>query len=97
MMESAHGYLVERRTDERFEAARQEAESLMDEVEGMFSEIERAIGPSDFGREVLDKARKAVDLARSAIEHKNTDAVKEQVEQLLRAQRMFRGVVSGAH
>jgi molecular chaperone DnaK len=97
MMESAHGYLVERRTDERFEAARQEAESLMDEVEGMFSEIERAIGPSDFGREVLDKARKAVELARSAIEHKNTDAVKEQVEQLLRAQRMFRGVVSGAH
>ena len=97
MMESAHGYLVERRTDERFEAARQEAESLIDEVEGMFSEIERAIGPSDFGREVLEKARKAVELARSAIEHKNTDAVKGQVEQLLRAQRMFRGVVSGAH
>jgi molecular chaperone DnaK len=97
MMESAHGYLVERRTDERFEAARQEAESLIDEVEGMFSEIERAIGPSDFGREVLDKARKAVDLARSAIERRNTEAVQGQVEQLLRAQRMFRGVVSGAH
>ena len=94
MMASAHSYLLERRGDEAFEAARQEAETLMDEIEAMFPDIEAAVGPSDFGREALGKARKAVEATRTAIGRKDTSAVKSQVEQLHRTQRMFRGVVT---
>ena len=94
MMDHAREYMVERRTDEHFEAARQEAETLISDVERMFPEIERVVGTADFGRDAIAKARSVLEMARAAIVSKNTDAVKEQIEQLLRTQRMFRGVVS---
>jgi hypothetical protein len=37
-----------------------------------------------------------VDRTRQAIERKDADAVKEQLEQLARTERMFRGVVARA-
>ena len=94
MMSSAQDYLVERRSDEHFEGAKQEAETLMAEIEHMFPEIERVVGGADFGRDAIAKARSAVDKTRVAIAAKDTTQLKEQVDQLARTQRMFKGVVS---
>lgn len=94
MMANAQEYLVERRTDEAFEAAKQEAETLIHAVEQMFPEIERVVGGSDFGREALAKARGVLDRSTQAIQSHSTDAVREQIEQLARIQRMFKGVAS---
>src|SRR6187455_1616013 len=80
MMTNAQDYMVERRTDEKFEAAKQEAETLIEEIESLFPEIERVVGSADFGRDAVSKARAALDRARAAIRSKNTDAVKEQIE-----------------
>jgi molecular chaperone DnaK len=96
MMQSAEDYMVERRGDEQFEAARQEAETIMNEIEEMFPEIERLVGSADFGRDAIGKARGIVDKTRTAIQRKDTNAVKAQVEQLARTQRMFKGVVARA-
>ncbi len=87
MMSSAQDYLVERRSDEQSEGAKQEAETLM-------AEIERVVGGADFGRDAIAKARSAVDKTRAAIASKDTTQLKEQVDQLARTQRMFKGVVS---
>ncbi|MFZ5891533.1 MAG: molecular chaperone DnaK [Myxococcota bacterium] len=94
MMATAQDYLVERRSDEQFEGAKQEAETLMAEIERMFPEIERVVGTADFGRDAINKARGTLEKARSAISAKDTQAVKQQVEQLQRTQRMFKGVVA---
>jgi molecular chaperone DnaK len=94
MMESAKDYMVERRSDEDFEAARQQAESLIDEIEKMFPDVERVVGGADFGRDAMSKAKRIVDGARAAIEQKNTQAVKDHIEQLQRTERMFKGVVA---
>jgi molecular chaperone DnaK len=94
MMDHAQDYLVERRTDEHFEAAKQEAETLIAEIERLFPEIERVVGSADFGRDAIAKARTTVDRTRAAITSKDTGLVKEQVDQLSRTQRMFKGVVS---
>jgi molecular chaperone DnaK len=94
MMASASDYMVERRTDERFEGAKQEAETLIAEIERLFPEIERAVGSADFGRDALSKAKSAVERTRAAITSKNTDEVTQQVDQLGRTLRMFKGVVT---
>jgi molecular chaperone DnaK len=94
MMTTAQDYMVERRTDERFEGVKQEAETLIAEIERLFPDIERAVGSADFGRDALSKARGAVERTRSAIESKSTPAVEQQVEQLGRTLRMFKGVVT---
>lgn len=94
MMNSAHDYMVERRVDEKFEAARQEAETLIDEVEQLFPEVERVVGGADFGRDAISKARAVLDRARKAIESRDSAAVTEQIEQLARTSRMFKGVVA---
>jgi molecular chaperone DnaK len=96
MMDSAHEYMVERRTDEKFEAARQEAETLIDEIEQLFPEVERVVGSADFGRDAIGKARTVLDKTRRAIDQKDIETVKMQVEQLARTQRMFKGVVARA-
>jgi molecular chaperone DnaK len=96
MMSGAQEYMVERRTDEQFEAVRQEAETLINEIENMFPEIERVVGTADFGRDAIGKARSVVDKARVAIQSKDTNSVKDQVDQLARTQRMFKGVVARA-
>jgi molecular chaperone DnaK len=94
MMTNAQDYLVERRVDEHFEAAKQDAETLIAEIERLFPEIERVVGSADFGRDAIAKARTTVDRTRAAINSKDTALVKEQVDQLSRTQRMFKGVVS---
>jgi molecular chaperone DnaK len=94
MMASAQDYMVERRTDERFEGQKQEAETLIAEIERLFPDIERVVGSADFGRDALAKARSTVDRARAAITSRDTAAVEAQVEQLGRTLRMFKGVVS---
>jgi molecular chaperone DnaK len=96
MMEGAKDYMVERRGDEHFEAAKQEAETLIADIERLFPEIERVVGTADFGRDAVAKARTVLERARTAIKSKKTEAVKEQIEQLSRTQRMFRGVVARA-
>jgi molecular chaperone DnaK len=95
-MSTAQDYMVERRTDEHFEAARQEAETLIHEIERMFPEIERVVGSADFGRDAIGKAKGVVEKTRTAIERKDTNTLKEQVEQLARTRRMFKGVVARA-
>ena len=52
------------------------------------------MGTADFGRDAINKARGTLEKARSAISAKDTQAVKQQVEQLQRTQRMFKGVVA---
>lgn len=94
MMVTAEDYLVERRSDEQFEGARQEAETLMAEIERMFPEIEKVVGTADFGRDAISKARSTLERARGAISAKDTQGVRQQVEQLQRTQRMFKGVVA---
>ena len=94
MMQSAEGYMVERRSDEEFEKSKQEAETLMADIERLFPEIERVVGSADFGRDAIAKARSTVDRTKNAIASKDTEQVKQQVEQLGRTLRMFKGVVS---
>ena len=52
------------------------------------------VGGADFGRDAIAKARSAVDKTRVAIAAKDSAQLKEQVDQLARTQRMFKGVVS---
>jgi molecular chaperone DnaK len=96
MIDDAQDYMVERRADEAFESAKQEAEILIDDIERLFPEVERIVGGADFGRDAIEKARSTLERAKRALQSKNTDAVKEQVEQLGRTQRMFKGVVARA-
>jgi molecular chaperone DnaK len=96
MMETAQEYMVERRADEDFEAAKQEAETLMAEIERLFSEVERVVGTADFGRDAMARARAVVERTRQAIASRQTESVREQVEQLARTERMFKGVVARA-
>jgi molecular chaperone DnaK len=94
MMANASDYMVERRTDEEFEKSKQEAETLMSDIERLFPEIERVVGSADFGRDAIAKARSTVERTKSAISSKDTELVKQQVDQLGRTLRMFKGVVS---
>jgi len=96
MVRDAEDYMVERRTDEEFEAAKQQAETLVDSIESLFPDVERVVGSADFGRDAIAKARVIVDQTRTAIDHKHTRKVKDHLEQLERTERMFKGVVSRA-
>src|SRR5690606_5663709 len=75
MVKDAEDYMVERRTDEEFEAARQQAETLVDSIESLFPDVERVVGSADFGRDAIAKARIIVDQTRTAIDHKHTSKV----------------------
>ena len=94
MMDNAKDDLVDRRTSEDFEAAKQEAEKLIGEIEKLFPQVQQIVASSDFGRDAIEKAKAIVDKARSAIERKDAAAVKEQIEGLTRTHRMFKGVVA---
>jgi molecular chaperone DnaK len=94
MMETAKDYMVERREDEEFEGARQQAESLITEIERLFPDVERVVGSADFGRDAIGKAQTVLERVRKAIERKDTGAVKDQLDQLARTERMFKGVVA---
>ncbi|MBX3189376.1 MAG: molecular chaperone DnaK [Labilithrix sp.] len=94
MMDNAKDDLVDRRTSEEFEAAKQEAEKLIGEIEKLFPQVQQIVASSDFGRDAIEKAKAIVDKARAAIERKDAAAVKEQIEGLTRTHRMFKGVVA---
>ena len=94
MMENAKDDLVDRRTSEEFEAAKQEAEKLIGEIEKLFPQVQQIVASSDFGRDAIEKAKAIVDKARAAIEKRDAAAVKEQIEGLTRTHRMFKGVVA---
>ena len=94
MMDNAKDDLVDRRTSEEFEAAKQEAEKLIVEIDKLFPQVQQIVASSDFGRDAIEKARAIVEKARAAIERKDATAVKEQIEGLTRTHRMFKGVVA---
>ena len=94
MMDNAKDDLVDRRTSEEFEAAKQEAEKLIGEIEKLFPQVQQIVASSDFGRDAIEKAKAIVDKARAAIEKRDAAAVKEQIEGLTRTHRMFKGVVA---
>ena len=94
MMDDAKDDLVDRRSSEEFEAAKQEAEKLIAEIEKLFPQVQQIVASSDFGRDAIEKAKAIVDKARTAIERKDAAAVKEQIEGLTRTHRMFKGVVA---
>ena len=94
MMDNAKDDLVDRRTTEEFEAAKQEAEKLITEIEKLFPQVQQIVASSDFGRDAIEKAKAIVDKARQAIDRKDAAAVKEQIEGLTRTHRMFKGVVA---
>jgi molecular chaperone DnaK len=94
MADEARDFMVERKTDEAFEGARQKAETLIAGIESMFTEVENAVGGADFGRDSIEKARSTVEAAKRAIQSGDAATVSEQVSHLERADKMFRGVVS---
>jgi molecular chaperone DnaK len=94
MMDNAKDYMVERRTTEDFEAARQEAEKLVAEIERLLPQVEQIVAASDFGRDAIEKARTIVAKARQAIGRRDAAAVRAEIEGLSRTHRMFKGVVA---
>jgi molecular chaperone DnaK len=94
MMEGAKDYMVERRSSEEFEAAKQEAERIVGEIERLLPQVEQIVAASDFGRDAIEKARGIVTKARSAIAKRDVGAVKGEIEGLSRTHRMFKGVVA---
>ncbi len=94
MVHEAKDQLVDRRSGEEFEAAKQEAERLVGEIERLLPQVEQIVAQSDFGREAIDKARVIVDRAKNAVRRKDLAMIKEQIEGLARTQRMFKGVVA---
>lgn len=94
MMDNAKDDLLDRRTSEEFQAAKQEAEKLIGEIEKLFPQVQQIVASSDFGRDAIEKAKAIVDKTRSGIEKRDAAAVKEQIEGLTRTHRMFKGVVA---
>jgi molecular chaperone DnaK len=94
MIETAKEYMVERRSSEEFEAARQEVETLIAEIERLFPQVEVVVAASDFGREAVNKARRILKDAKEAIESRDLNGLKAQAEALSRTHRMFKGVVT---
>jgi molecular chaperone DnaK len=97
MMEGARDYMVERRSTEEFEAARQEAERVSAEIERLFPQVEQIVASSDFGRDAIEKARGIVAKTRAAIAKRDAAAVKAELDGLARTHRMFKGVVAKTH
>jgi molecular chaperone DnaK len=94
MIHDAKDQMLERRTSEDFEGAKQEAEKLTTEIEKLFPLVEKIVASSDFGRDAIEKARGIVSKAKVAIERRDASAVKEQIEGLSRTHKMFKGVVA---
>ena len=94
MIDNAKDELVDRRTSEEFESAKQEAEKTIAQIEELFPQVQQVVASSDFGRDAIEKAMGIVAKARQAIEKRDAAAVKEQLEGLMRTHRMFKGVVA---
>ncbi len=94
MVDAAKDDLVDRRSTEEFETAKQEAERLVGEIERLFPQVQDVVAQSDFGRDAIDKAKSIVEKARNAIIKKDLTALREHTEGLTRTHRMFKGVVA---
>ncbi len=94
MIDNAKDDVVDRRSSEEFEAAKQEAEKIVGEIEKLFPQVEQIVASSDFGRDAIEKARAIVERARQAIVKRDVAAIKEQIDGLTRTHRMFKGVVA---
>jgi molecular chaperone DnaK len=97
MLEGAKDYMVERRSTEEFEAAKQAAERIVGEIERLLPQVEQIVAASDFGRDAIEKARGIITKARTAIGKRDLLAVKGEIESLSRTHRMFKGVVTKTH
>jgi molecular chaperone DnaK len=97
MIDGAKDYMVERRSTEELEAAKQEAERLIGEIERLFPQVEQIVAASDFGRDAIEKARAILAKARQAIAKRDVPAIKTEIEGLSRTHRMFKGVVAKTH
>jgi molecular chaperone DnaK len=97
MLEGAKDYMVERRSTEEFEAAKQEAERIVNEVERLLPQVEQIVAASDFGRDAIEKARAILVKARHAMAKRDVTLLKSEIEGLSRTHRMFKGVVSKTH
>jgi molecular chaperone DnaK len=97
MLEGAKDYMVERRSTEEFEAAKQAAERIVGEIERLLPQVEQIVAASDFGRDAIEKARGIITKARAAIGKRDLLAVKGEIESLSRTHRMFKGVVTKTH
>jgi molecular chaperone DnaK len=94
MVHEAKDQLVDRRSSEELEAAKQDVERLIADIERLLPQVEKVVAQSDFGREAIDKARVIVDRAKNAVGRKDLAMMREQIEALARTQRMFKGVVA---
>jgi molecular chaperone DnaK len=94
MMEAAKEYLVERRSSDEFEGAKQEAEKLIVDIEKMFPKVQSIVQSSDFGRDAIEKARGILERCRDAIARKDFTALRGQMDSLARTHRMFKGVIA---
>jgi molecular chaperone DnaK len=97
MMEGAKDYMVERRSSEEFEAAKQEAERIVVEIERLLPQVEQIVATSDFGRDAIEKAKGVVAKARHAVLKRDVMAIRSEIEGLSRTHRMFKGVVAKTH
>ncbi len=94
MVEESKDYLVDRRSTEEFDTARQDAEKIIRELDRMFSKVEEMVTGSEFGQEALAKAKDLIERSHKSIETRDLQAVLESIETLKRTQKMFKGVLA---
>jgi len=94
MVEESKDYLVDRRSTEEFDTARQDAEKIIRELDRMFSKVEEMVTGSEFGQEALAKAKDLIERSHKAIETRDLQAMLESIETLKRTQKMFKGVLA---
>ncbi len=94
MVEDSKDYLVDRRSTEEFDTARQDAEKIIRELDRMFSKVEEMVTGSEFGQEALAKAKDLIERSHKAIEARDLQMVLESIEILKRTQKMFKGVLA---
>jgi molecular chaperone DnaK len=94
MVDANKDYMMEVRSGEEFERAKQAAERLVEEIEQLFPKVEEIIAGSDFGQDAVRKARNVLERAQTAITAHDLQSVIDTNEALSRTLNMFKGVVS---
>ena len=96
MLEGAKDYMVERRSTEELEAAKQEAERLIGEIERLFPRSSRSSRPATSG--ATPSRRRAPSLARLARPSRSETWPRSRAKsRASHAHRMFKGVVARTH
>jgi molecular chaperone DnaK len=94
MIGGAEQYLVERRSDERLELARQQIDLVSSEITRILPRVEELVGQSEFGRDAIAKAKAVLERAASAAKSGDTVAAQTELDALQRTERMFKGVIA---